>query len=78
MSAVQAALTAVLGLCSFSDTGSTISSQLTGVLDDCFCDIESIDDFNSYKIFPKLQQLLERDYFRYYKVRYSTYFKFIQ
>ncbi|XP_051880812.1 ERO1-like protein beta [Pristis pectinata] len=42
--------------------------HLTGVLDDCFCDIESIDDFNSYKIFPKLQKLQERDYFRYYKV----------
>ncbi|OCT80106.1 hypothetical protein XELAEV_18026911mg [Xenopus laevis] len=42
--------------------------QLTGVLDDCFCDVESIDVFNNYKIFPKLQKLQERDYFRYYKV----------
>uniref|UniRef100_H3AMX3 Endoplasmic reticulum oxidoreductase 1 beta n=1 Tax=Latimeria chalumnae TaxID=7897 RepID=H3AMX3_LATCH len=41
---------------------------LTGVLDDCFCDIESIDDFNNYKIFPKIQKLQEKDYFRYYKV----------
>ncbi|KAG8444526.1 hypothetical protein GDO86_009621 [Hymenochirus boettgeri] len=41
---------------------------LTGVLDDCFCDVESIDAFNNYKIFPKLQKLQERDYFRYYKV----------
>ncbi|XP_056672074.1 ERO1-like protein beta isoform X4 [Monodelphis domestica] len=43
-------------------------AQLTGVLDDCLCDIESIDSFNTYKIFPKIQKLLERDYFRYYKV----------
>ncbi|XP_041418740.1 ERO1-like protein beta isoform X1 [Xenopus laevis] len=42
--------------------------HLTGVLDDCFCDVESIDVFNNYKIFPKLQKLQERDYFRYYKV----------
>uniref|UniRef100_A0A8B9INT7 Endoplasmic reticulum oxidoreductase 1 beta n=1 Tax=Anser cygnoides TaxID=8845 RepID=A0A8B9INT7_ANSCY len=42
--------------------------QLTGVLDDCLCDIESIDDFNTFKIFPKIQKLQERDYFRYYKV----------
>uniref|UniRef100_A0A4X2KC00 Endoplasmic reticulum oxidoreductase 1 beta n=1 Tax=Vombatus ursinus TaxID=29139 RepID=A0A4X2KC00_VOMUR len=28
----------------------------------------SIDSFNTYKIFPKIQKLLERDYFRYYKV----------
>ncbi|NXT72507.1 ERO1B protein, partial [Chaetops frenatus] len=41
---------------------------LTGVLDDCLCDIESIDDFNTFKIFPKIQKLQERDYFRYYKV----------
>ncbi|KAH0622512.1 hypothetical protein JD844_024883 [Phrynosoma platyrhinos] len=42
--------------------------DLTGVLDDCLCDIESIDEFNNFKIFPKIQKLQERDYFRYYKV----------
>ncbi|XP_068795303.1 ERO1-like protein beta isoform X1 [Struthio camelus] len=46
----------------------TAEAQLTGVLDDCLCDIESIDDFNTFKIFPKIQKLQERDYFRYYKV----------
>ncbi|XP_028676759.1 ERO1-like protein beta isoform X3 [Erpetoichthys calabaricus] len=45
-----------------------MQTQLTGVLDDCFCDIESIDVFNNFKIFPKMRQLIERDYFRYYKV----------
>ncbi|XP_042307617.1 ERO1-like protein beta isoform X3 [Sceloporus undulatus] len=43
-------------------------AQLTGVLDDCLCDIESIDEFNNFKIYPKIQKLQERDYFRYYKV----------
>ncbi|XP_043367346.1 ERO1-like protein beta isoform X4 [Dermochelys coriacea] len=44
-----------------------VEAQLSGLLDDCLCDIESIDDFNTYKIFPKIQKLQERDYFRYYK-----------
>ncbi|XP_075904954.1 ERO1-like protein beta [Nelusetta ayraudi] len=42
--------------------------QLTGVLDDCFCDVESIDVFNNFQIFPLLQKLAEKDYFRYYRV----------
>ncbi|XP_007892042.1 ERO1-like protein beta isoform X2 [Callorhinchus milii] len=63
-----AALAAAFSLCCLPASHSDISVQLTGVLDDCFCDIESIDVFNSYKIFPKLLKLQERDYFRYYKV----------
>uniref|UniRef100_A0A3Q0SG38 Endoplasmic reticulum oxidoreductase 1 beta n=1 Tax=Amphilophus citrinellus TaxID=61819 RepID=A0A3Q0SG38_AMPCI len=43
--------------------------QLTGVLDDCFCDVESIDIFNNFKIYPRIKKLTERDYFRYYRVR---------
>ncbi|KAG1929691.1 ERO1-like protein beta isoform X1 [Pimephales promelas] len=42
--------------------------HLTGVLDDCFCDIESIDAFNNFKIYPHVLKLTERDFFRYYKV----------
>ncbi|XP_053132003.1 ERO1-like protein alpha isoform X5 [Hemicordylus capensis] len=41
--------------------------QVTGYLDDCTCDVETIDAYN-YKVFPRLQQLLGSDYFRYYKV----------
>uniref|UniRef100_A0A8C5M1M1 Endoplasmic reticulum oxidoreductase 1 beta n=1 Tax=Leptobrachium leishanense TaxID=445787 RepID=A0A8C5M1M1_9ANUR len=51
-----------------ADPGQSCGCHLTGVLDDCFCDVESIEAFNNYKIFPKLQKLQERDYFRYYKV----------
>lgn len=43
--------------------------QLTGVLDDCFCDVESIDVFNNFKIYPRIKKLTEKDYFRYYRVR---------
>ncbi|KAG8449218.1 hypothetical protein GDO86_016039 [Hymenochirus boettgeri] len=42
--------------------------QVTGNLDDCICDVETIDRFNNHKLFPKLQKLVESDYFRYYKV----------
>ncbi|XP_069806396.1 ERO1-like protein alpha isoform X2 [Dendropsophus ebraccatus] len=42
--------------------------QVAGYLDDCTCDVETIDEFNNNKLFPKLQKLLETDYFRYYKV----------
>ncbi|XP_021122036.1 ERO1-like protein beta isoform X9 [Heterocephalus glaber] len=45
-----------------------VRAQVAGVLDDCLCDIDSIDNFNNYKIFPKIKKLQERDYFRYYKV----------
>ncbi|RMB98536.1 hypothetical protein DUI87_24750 [Hirundo rustica rustica] len=41
--------------------------QVTGYLDDCTCDVETIDAFNNYKLFPRLSELLESDYFRYYK-----------
>ncbi|XP_075452913.1 ERO1-like protein beta isoform X2 [Ascaphus truei] len=50
------------------ETEQSCGCHLTGVLDDCFCDVESIDAFNNYKIFPKIKKLQERDYFRYYKV----------
>uniref|UniRef100_A0A8C7FGG0 ERO1-like protein alpha n=1 Tax=Oncorhynchus kisutch TaxID=8019 RepID=A0A8C7FGG0_ONCKI len=42
--------------------------QVTGSLDDCACDVETIDAFNNERLFPKLQKLLESDYFRFYKV----------
>ncbi|XP_068428622.1 ERO1-like protein alpha [Clinocottus analis] len=42
--------------------------QVTGDLDDCACDVETIDSFNNDRLFPKLQMLLESDYFRFYKV----------
>ncbi|KAM6972102.1 ERO1-like protein beta [Aplochiton taeniatus] len=59
----------------YSRKGSSPDSQeqscfchLTGVLDDCFCDIESIDVFNNLKMYPRIQALTARDYFRYYRV----------
>ncbi|XP_061564844.1 ERO1-like protein alpha isoform X2 [Cololabis saira] len=42
--------------------------QVTGHLDDCTCDVETIDEFNNNQLFPKLQTLLESDYFRFNQV----------
>ncbi|KAG7254851.1 hypothetical protein CRUP_002617, partial [Coryphaenoides rupestris] len=49
-----------------------LDTELTGVLDDCFCDIESIDSFNNFKIYPRIQRLTERDFFRYYRCRQAV------
>ncbi|KAJ8289054.1 hypothetical protein COCON_G00017130 [Conger conger] len=46
--------------------------QVTGHLDDCTCDVESIDAFNNKQLFPKLQKLLGSDYFRFYKVNLNN------
>ncbi|XP_060922589.1 ERO1-like protein beta isoform X1 [Limanda limanda] len=48
--------------------GQSCFCHLTGVLDDCFCDVESIDVFNNFKIYPRIKKLTETDYFRYYRV----------
>uniref|UniRef100_A0A8C1FYC3 ERO1-like protein alpha n=1 Tax=Cyprinus carpio carpio TaxID=630221 RepID=A0A8C1FYC3_CYPCA len=45
---------------------------VTGNLDDCACDVETIDSFNNKEIFPKLQKLLSSDYFRFYKVNLNN------
>lgn len=42
--------------------------KVKGELDDCDCDVETIDGFNNDQLYHKLQTLLESDYFRFYKV----------
>nr|XP_002126047.1 ERO1-like protein beta [Ciona intestinalis] len=42
--------------------------QLSGQIDDCFCDIETLEKFNNEQVFPLVSQLVKRDFFRYYKV----------
>lgn len=46
----------------------TFLLQLQGLIDDCSCSVESIDSFNNVKVYPLLKSLLNRDYFRYWKV----------
>lgn len=42
--------------------------QLQGEVDDCSCKVESLDSLNNNKIYPRLQSLLSKNYFRYFKV----------
>lgn len=42
--------------------------QLKGSIDDCSCNIDTVDYFNNNKIYPRLRSLLTRDYFRFWKV----------
>ncbi|XP_076237215.1 endoplasmic reticulum oxidoreductin-1-like protein [Calliopsis andreniformis] len=42
--------------------------KLKGSIDDCSCNVDTVDYFNNMKIYPRLQSLLVRDYFRFYKV----------
>ena len=41
--------------------------QLEGKVDDCMCDVDTVDYFNNMKMFPRLQSILQKDYFRYFK-----------
>ncbi|XP_054000781.1 ero1-like protein [Hylaeus anthracinus] len=42
--------------------------KLKGSVDDCSCNVDTVDYFNNMKIYPRLQSLLVKDYFRFYKV----------
>ena len=42
--------------------------QLDGDIGDCACSIESVDFFNNDKVVPIIDELMLRNYFRYYKV----------
>ncbi|XP_012277627.1 ero1-like protein [Orussus abietinus] len=42
--------------------------KLKGSIDDCSCNVDTVDYFNNMRIYPRLQSLLVKDYFRFYKV----------
>jgi len=42
--------------------------QLKGRIDDCSCNVDTVDHFNNMKIYPRLSSLLNKDYFRFYRV----------
>lgn len=50
--------------------------KLEGSIDDCSCNIDTVDYFNNMKIYPRLQSLLIKDYFRIYKVYSKLYIHF--
>ena len=55
------------GLIGGSSDDNKCFCQLEGKVDDCMCDVDTVDYFNNMKIFPRLQSLLQKDYFRYFK-----------
>lgn len=42
--------------------------ELEGSINDCSCNVDTVDHFNNVKIYPRLQSLLLKDFFRFYKV----------
>lgn len=42
--------------------------QLEGSINDCSCDVDTVDHFNNMKVYPRLQSLLVKNFFRFYKV----------
>lgn len=42
--------------------------QLNGVVDDCTCKVESVSEFNNIRLFPPLNSLLNKNYFKFFKV----------
>lgn len=42
--------------------------QLEGSINDCSCEVDTVDHFNNIKIFPRLSSLLMKNYFRFYRV----------
>ena len=41
--------------------------QLQGHVDDCSCSVDTVDHYNNIEIFPRLQSLLTKDYFKYFQ-----------
>lgn len=54
----------------FSDfaSGEACFCQLKGQVDDCSCNIDTVDYYNNAKIYPRLASLLPKDYFRFFRV----------
>ncbi|XP_030854620.1 ERO1-like protein alpha [Strongylocentrotus purpuratus] len=42
--------------------------ELNGVVDDCTCKVESVSEFNNIRLFPPLNSLLNKNYFKFFKV----------
>ncbi|CAI7856183.1 unnamed protein product [Closterium sp. NIES-53] len=52
------------------DSGCTCQlRRLSGVVDDCCCEYETVDELNSHVLQPLLTQLVNTTFFKYFKVR---------
>ena len=41
--------------------------KLEGHIDDCSCKVNTVDDFNNKKIYPRIKSLVAKDFFRYFQ-----------
>ena len=41
--------------------------KLEGHIDDCSCKVNTVDDFNNKKIYPRVKSLVSKDFFRYFQ-----------
>lgn len=48
-------------------------AKLEGKVDDSNSNIKDVDQFNNAKIYPRINSLVSKDYFRFYKVRVRWY-----
>lgn len=42
--------------------------ELKGSINDCGCNVDTVDHFNNVKIYPRLHSLLVKNFFRYFQV----------
>ncbi|KAI8116965.1 Ero1-like protein [Lucilia cuprina] len=50
------------------DSNKNCFCELEGSINDCSCEVDTVDHFNNIKIFPRLSSLLVKNYFRFYRV----------
>ncbi|XP_063241030.1 ero1-like protein isoform X2 [Bacillus rossius redtenbacheri] len=50
------------------DVASSCFCLLKGRIDDCGCSVDTVDHFNNIKVYPRLHSLLNKNYFRFFKV----------
>jgi len=50
--------------------------KLEGQIDDCSCQVNTVDDFNNRKIYPRLKSLVNKDFFRYFQYQPNKQCKF--
>ena len=48
--------------------------QLTGQVDECCCDVESVDTLNKNRIYPIISSVVKQTFFKFFKVRNEIYF----
>lgn len=50
------------------EVGDHCFCKLKGQIGDCSCNVDTVDHFNNIKVYPRLKSILNKDYFRFYKV----------